>query len=200
MGIRFTLLNLLGALLVASIGAAALAKPNAVWLSIVHSLLLLAVLAAAFSARFRPDPANAFGQGFLLTAAIYGAIMYMPWMTRFSQTLPTVYLTSLLAEKMHGINVDQPGTQLALWNTSSSMNVTAFGSSLPQPTSGTVSWVATSPIQLWTTGGAGPNARFFQIAQALWTLLFGFGGGWAGAWMAARTATRAPGARGEAAL
>jgi hypothetical protein len=171
--LRYSLGALLGAVLVASVGCAALVNPTPLWSQIVFTAVVVWLLSATVAAVVgRPRP---FAAGF----AIFGWGYLLLTSGGWSASIKPHLLTEAALAKLEPLVIDPNQAAGAYaWTTAGNMNNWGGGSTI---------WVA--PNNLWPTSnsltftglpaapGIDAGSCLHQIGHALWAILFGVCGG-----------------------
>ena len=113
--IRFTIAGLLAGVAFAAVGCAALAHPSYLWVTIVRTLVLAALLLAAARAGAAWSPRTPVAAGFTLWTTLYLVVNWDEfrfWIYGQQPRLPTTQLTQYLAAKL-GVQPTVPLTPVA---------------------------------------------------------------------------------------
>jgi hypothetical protein len=165
---RFSLLTLLGAVLVVSIGFAALRGASEVWARIVVTGTIVALLTATLGAIYLPTASRAFCGGFALLGWAYMFLVFGPWLEAIKPQLATTLALNRLQAAMAIEEVPQTSQTIAtsmVWqvNTGNLITVPGFNNGI------------------YFTGGGAPvpaALSFHQIGQTLWAVVLAFCGGY----------------------
>jgi hypothetical protein len=151
---RFSLLTLLGAILVISVGCAAVVSASDVWVKVIVTVTVLALLIASVGSIYLPTRSRAFAGGFAIFGWAYLLLAQGPWLESLKPQLATTVALNKLQRVMHedadvGIDINWTGPMGAqqYWN---------------------LRLAAQSPDIL---------ASFHQIGQSLWSILLACVGG-----------------------
>jgi hypothetical protein len=157
---RYSLLTLFGAILVISVGCAALVSASDLWAQAVVTATVLALLIATVGAIYLPGRSwgtntRAFSGGFAIFGWAYLLLVQGPWFEGLKPQLATTVALNKLQRLMHEESDASPGQRFTYTSTLSANNVTLL----------TPSFVPTIA------------APFHQIGQSLWAILLACVGG-----------------------
>jgi hypothetical protein len=165
---RYSLLTLFGAILVISVGCAALVSASDIWAQVVVTATVLALLIATVGAIYLPGRSRgtntrAFVGGFAIFGWAYLLLVQGPWFEGLKPQLATTVALNQLQGVMHeeveaGLAISSGLTYL-LTNAQSGAT---FTTALPMVTG---------------TGSTNTIANFQQIGQSLWAILLACVGG-----------------------
>jgi hypothetical protein len=185
--LRYSLGALLGAVLVASVGCAALVNPTPLWSQIVFTATVVWLLGASVAAVVgRPRP---FACGFAIFGWGYLLLTSGGWS---ANTKPHLLTESALT-KLEPLVVDPNQAAAALaWTTGTTVNTWGGGNTIwvaPNNLIPATSYVTLTGLPTPASGEA--SQCLHQIGHALWTILFGAMGGVLGRSAARRTSRTA---------
>lgn len=166
---RFSLLTLFGAILVTSVGCAALVSASDAWAKVVVTATVLALLIATVGAIYLPNKWRAFAGGFAIFGSAYLLLTQGSWF----ESLRPQLATTVALKKLHGLMHEDSNAM-----SGQAINFTGSGASLVlDSVTGTIS---ANNITAWTPTPAtttAPSANFHQIGQSLWAILLACVGG-----------------------
>lgn len=160
---RFSLLTLLGVVLVAAVGSAALANPTDIWRRVTTSIIVVILLLAALFA-FSSRPMSRCAIGFALTGWLYLILSFSSTLG-VREHLLTELVSMSLWQWVH------PSDSPASFDR---LNATMYlGQREPNPFGG-----GPTPMREWY--------NFAAICRSLWTLLLATIGGLFASWLGRR--------------
>jgi hypothetical protein len=167
--LRFSLLSLLGAVLVISIGCAALASASENWARIVVTGTVMAILVATVGAFFLPAGSRAFAGGFAICGWAYLLVALGPWLESIKPQLATTLAVNYLQA---ALEKDDANVQVGV-----SPVLLSYAPS-PSPPGGAPAMAISSNF-IYSASAVLPSAAwsFNQIGHSLWAILLAFFGG-----------------------
>lgn len=173
---RFTIAGLMGVVLVAGVGIAALRSPSALWDGALFTAALIALGVASLGAFQFRGRARASWAGFAVFGFAYLGLTSGPWTDSIRPRLATTQALEELGRRLHS---EKPPT-LVLTSSPNTVN------SLALTLRSTTSTIAANNVQFWTTA-ARPidfdRASFQPIGHSLWAMLAAIFGGAVGGWL-----------------
>jgi len=164
--LRFSLLALLGVVLVAAIGSAALANPTDIWRQVVVTGAVVALLVATRVALAKHPPLS-FALGFAVTGWIYLVVTFSG-IFGVREHFLTERVSGWLHERIHHESSAQPSLVAP--------PVLRSGAVLPRKTDSP--WCAPGPPTVL------PNpSNFLAINRSLWTFILATIGGLFASWL-----------------
>jgi hypothetical protein len=166
---RFSLLTLFGAILVISVGCAALASASDAWAKAVVSATVLALLTSTVGAIYLPGQARAFAGGFAIFGWSYLLLVQGPWLESMKPQL----VTTVALNKLQGVMHEDSGAMLG-----QAVTFTGGGSSFVlNSVTGTVTANNVTVLSPTFVPTIPSSAQFHQIGQSLWAIILACVGG-----------------------
>jgi hypothetical protein len=192
--LRFSLLSLLGAVLLVSIGCAALASASDIWTKAITTATILALLVATVGALALPAGSRAFAAGSASCGWIYLLLVQGPWFEALKPELATTAALNQLVVMMHPDAIAASpyvsATRIATQQLTTTSTIT-IGSGMG-PASGGIVYTTPTVVPAGAWAGANVAGNFQHIGQSLWTLLLACGGGMLARLFAGSRARTAP--------
>lgn len=185
--LRYSLITLLAAILLISLGCAALVSASELWVQVVVTATILALLVATIGAFYLPRTARAFAGGFAICGWVYLLLVQGPWL----ESLKPRLLTTLAVNRLQAIMHDDIGGG----DPNGASVATALAWIARRPASADSANTALALTALGMSPAATSiSSAFQQIGHLLWTILLACFGGvvarYFSGWRRPRTDTR----------
>lgn len=175
--LRFSLFTLLAAILVISLGCAALVNASELWAEVVVTATVLGLLVATIRAIYLSERSRAFAGGFAIVGWAYLLLVQGPWLESVRPRL----LTTVAVNRL------QPLLDKDTVNNDASVGLALAWLARQQNTAATGSWNFPYPLTaLRSSASPSSTSAFEEIGQCLWTILLACLGGFIARWFGGR--------------